>query len=39
MAQKLHVLELCKVFGWANTTRALTYYNPDAQDLAKRMAG
>lgn len=39
MAQKLHVLELCKVFGWANTTRALTYYNPDAEDLARRMAG
>jgi len=39
MAQKLHVLELCKVFGWANTTRALTYSNPDAEDLAKRMAG
>lgn len=39
MAQKLHVLELCKVFGWANTTRALAYYNPDAEELAKRMAG
>lgn len=38
MAQKLHVLELCKVFGWVNTTRALTYYNPDAEDLARRMA-
>lgn len=38
MAQKLHVLELCKVFGWVNTTRALTYYNPDVEDLAKRMA-
>jgi integrase len=39
MAQKLHVLELCKVFGWTSTTRALTYYNPDAEDLARRMAG
>ena len=39
LAQKLHVLELCKVFGWTSTTRALTYYNPDAEDLAKRMAG
>ena len=39
LAQRLHVLELCKVFGWKNTTRALTYYNPNAADLAKRMAG
>ncbi len=38
LAQKLHVLDLCKVFGWSNTSRALTYYNPTSADLAKRMA-
>jgi integrase len=37
MAQKLHVLELCKVFGWANTKRALTYFNPKASDIATRL--
>lgn len=39
LAQRLHVLDLCKVFGWKSTTRALTYFNPSASDLAKRMAG
>lgn len=39
LAQRLHVLDLCKVFGWKQTSRALTYYNPSASDLAKRMAG
>lgn len=37
MAQKIHVLELCRVFGWSNTTRAMTYFNPSASDIAKRM--
>jgi len=37
LAQKLHVLDLCKVFGWKTTTRALTYFNPSAAELAKRM--
>ena len=38
MAQVLHVLDLCKVFGWTNTSRALTYYNPRGSDIAKRLA-
>ena len=38
MAQVLHVLDLCKVFGWTNTTRALTYYNPKGSELAKRLS-
>lgn len=37
MAQRLHVLDLCRVFGWSNTSRALTYYNPKAADIAKRI--
>lgn len=37
MAQVLHVLDLCKVFGWENTARALTYYNPTGSDIAARL--
>lgn len=39
LAQRLHVLDLCRVFGWEKTTRALTYYQPKVGDLAKRMQG
>ena len=39
LAQRLHVLDLCRVFGWEKTTRALTYYQPRVGDLAKRMQG
>lgn len=38
LAQRLHVLDLCKVFGWKGTTQAMTYYNPKASDIAKRMS-
>lgn len=37
LAKKLHVLELCRVFGWKNTTRALTYFNATASDIATRL--
>lgn len=37
LAQQLHVLDLCRVFGWTSTSRALTYYNPKASDIAKRL--
>lgn len=37
LAQRLHVLDLCRVFGWKSTTRALTYYNPSAGDIVKRL--
>lgn len=39
MAGKLHVLELCKVFGWKNPAQAMTYFNPKASDIAKRISG
>ena len=39
LAQRLHVLDLCKVFGWHTTTRALTYFNPSAGDIARRITG
>ena len=37
IAQKLHVLDLCKMFGWSNPKRAMVYYNPAAGDIAKRL--
>jgi len=37
LAPVLDVLTLCKVFGWSNTTRALTYYNPTASQIAARL--
>ena len=36
MAQRVHILDLCKAFGWAGTKQALTYFNPKASDIAKR---
>jgi integrase len=38
LAQKLDVLTLCKVFGWSNTKQALTYFNPSASNIARRLA-
>lgn len=37
LAQHLHVLDLCRVFGWTSTTRALVYFNPKAVDIGKRI--
>jgi len=37
LAPVLDVLTLCKMFGWSNTTRALTYYNPTASQIAARL--
>ncbi|WP_225784502.1 site-specific integrase [Xenophilus sp. Marseille-Q4582] len=39
LARKVDVLDLCKIFGWAATTRALTYYNPTGSQIAKRLSG
>ena len=38
LSQRLDVLTLCKVFGWTNTSQALTYFNPKAQDIAKMLS-
>lgn len=38
IAQKLHVLELCKVFGWRRMDQALTYFNAAPEELAKKLA-
>jgi integrase len=31
------VLDMCKTFGWTKVDQALTYYNPSAADIAKRI--
>ena len=31
------LLDLCKMFGWSRLDQALTYYNPKAADIAKRI--
>jgi integrase len=37
MAVKVDVLTLCRIFGWRATSQALTYYNPKASDIAKKL--
>lgn len=37
MARKVDALTLCKIFGWSTTTQALTYFNPTASEIAKRL--
>lgn len=32
------LLDLCKIFGWTKLDQALTYYNPSAADIAKRIS-
>lgn len=38
IAQKLAVLDLCKMFGWSNPKMAMVYYNPTASDISKRLS-
>ncbi len=37
LAGRLHILELCLMFGWKNTSQALTYYNMPAAQIARRL--
>jgi integrase len=37
IAKQIHVLDLCKMFGWTRTDQALTYYNPTAADIASQL--
>ena len=37
IAQRIQVLDLCRLFGWRNPAMALVYYNPTASDIAKRL--
>lgn len=38
IAQRLPVLDLCKMFGWTNPKMAMVYYNPTASDISKRLS-
>jgi integrase len=31
------LLDLCKMFGWSNLNQSLTYYNPSAAEIARRI--
>lgn len=35
LSRKLDVMDLCRMFGWTNTTMALRYYNPTASSIAQ----
>ena len=37
LAKRLHVLELCKMFGWSDPKMAMVYFNPDVTDLARKL--
>jgi integrase len=34
LSRKLDVMDLCRMFGWTNTSMALKYYNPTASSIA-----
>ena len=34
IARQVDVLTLCRIFGWSNTSQALTYFNPTATNIA-----
>lgn len=38
LARRLHVLDLCRMFGWRDPKQALVYYNATASDIAGRLA-
>lgn len=37
LAPRMDILDLCKMFGWANPKQAMTYYNPTASQIASRI--
>lgn len=37
ISRKVDVLTLCRIFGWKDLKRALTYYNPSATAIAKML--
>jgi integrase len=36
---QLHVLELCRIMGWADPKQAMVYFQPSPADLVKRLSG
>lgn len=37
LAQKLNVLDLCRMFGWRDPRHAMVYYNPSSAELVRRL--
>lgn len=37
-AHRVEAIELCVIFGWADPKEALTYYQPKAADIARRLS-
>ena len=37
LAKKVDVLTLCRIFGWTQTSQALTYFNPSVSDIADQL--
>ena len=37
IAQKIEILDLCKMFGWKTTKQALTYYNPKPDQIRRKL--
>lgn len=37
LAQRMDVLDLCKMFGWTDPRQAMAYYNPTASQIAARI--
>lgn len=37
LSRHIDVLDLCRMFGWRSTTQALTYFNPSASSIARRL--
>jgi integrase len=37
IARQIHILDLCKMFGWTKMDQALTYYNPTAEEIAAQL--
>ncbi len=37
IAQKIQVLDLCRMFGWSNPKQAMVYYNATATEIASRL--
>ncbi len=37
LAQKLGVLDLCRMFGWRDPRHAMIYYNPSPSEIARRL--
>ena len=37
LAGRVDVLTLCKIFGWKNPSRAMTYYNPTPSQIKRKL--